>query len=301
MLTGYSGDTVYRLRYDTMQYDYISPAVINLLGFTSEELMQMNLRSLIIETKIVSDGMKTVESYEGLEENRKRGNVQKWQADYLMRTKDGRKIWVSDVSHPWFDKKGAIIGSKGSLRDITDRIEAEQKLHNELFKHDYTDELTGLANARTFWVRLEEELKRTQRAKDTMSLMLLHINRLDAVRNTYDEKMAEDIIIATGLLLRKSMREIDIIARIEGSTLGVIMPDTPTYGASAAAQRITRIVTEDNFLASSPEEKNTGITLSVGLASSSIKEDIGAKELYKVAESQLYAARKQEEEQTISA
>lgn len=300
LLTSYSGDAVYRLRYDTMQYDYISPAVINLLGYTAEELMQTSLRSLIIETRIVGDGMKIVDSYEGLEENRKRGDVQKWQADYLMRTKDGRKIWVSDVSHPWFDKKGAIIGSKGSLRDITDRIEAEQKLHNEMFKHDYTDELTGLANTRTFWVRLEEELKRTQRAQDTMSLMLLQINKLDAVRKHYDDKMAEDIIISIGLLLRSSMREIDIIARVEGGTFAVIMPDTPTYGASAAAKRVVRIVTEDNYLAAPQGEENIAITLSAGLASSSIKEDIGAKELFKIAESQLYATQKQEENKTVS-
>jgi hypothetical protein len=28
----------------------------------------------------------------------------KWNADYLIRTKSGDKIWVSDVSYPWFDE-----------------------------------------------------------------------------------------------------------------------------------------------------------------------------------------------------
>lgn len=294
LLTSFSSDTVYRLRYDTMQYDYISPAVINLLGFSSAELAHINLRSLIIETRIVSDGMKVVESYEGLEENRKRGEVNKWQADYLMRTKDGRKVWVSDISYPWFDDEGAIIGSKGSLRDITERVNAEHKLYCEIMKQDYSDDLTGLANLRTFWVRLEEEIRRTRRGKDIMSLMLLEINNVDKIRNIYDDKMAEDIIISIAMLLRKKLREIDIIARIEGGKFGVIMPETPLEGAKMAASRIIKVITEDNFLAGSKENNITSVAVSVGLTSLSHDKEISAKELFELSDSQLFAAKHKE-------
>src|SRR5262249_42138215 len=125
MLTSYSTDTIYRLRYDTMQYDYISPSVERLLGFTQDEIKGMNIPSLILETRIVANRLKPVDSFDTLEAARRQGNVNKWQADYLMRAKDGRKIWVSDISYPWFDSAGAIIGSVGSLRDITERVEAE--------------------------------------------------------------------------------------------------------------------------------------------------------------------------------
>ena len=63
--------------------------------------------------------------------SRRRGEVNKWQADYLMQTRDGRRIWVSDISYPWFGADGAIIGSIGSLRDITDRVEAEARARAE--------------------------------------------------------------------------------------------------------------------------------------------------------------------------
>ncbi|MEI7670009.1 MAG: PAS domain S-box protein [Pseudomonadota bacterium] len=131
-----SRDAIYRLRYDNMQYDYISPSVFNLLGYTSEELMQIHMRSLIIETRILGDEINIVDSYIGLEENRKNREVGKWQADYLMKTKDGRKIWVSDISYPWFDKKGAIIGSNGSLRDISERVLLEEKIRAQIAKNE---------------------------------------------------------------------------------------------------------------------------------------------------------------------
>ena len=75
--------------------------------------------------------MQLVQSFARLEEKRKKGHVQKWQADYLLRTKEGLKIWVADISYPWFDKKGAIIGSIGSLRDISDRVAAEAAMKDE--------------------------------------------------------------------------------------------------------------------------------------------------------------------------
>src|SRR5579864_7438402 len=95
LLTSYSTDTIYRLRYDTMQYDYISPSVVRLLGYTQDEIKRMNIRTLILETRIVANALKPVESFDPLEEARKRGDVNKWQADYRMKTKDGREIWVS--------------------------------------------------------------------------------------------------------------------------------------------------------------------------------------------------------------
>ena len=159
LLTSYSNDTIYRLRYDGMCYDYISPSVERLLGYSSEEMRRMNLRSLIQETRIVTEGMRHVESYGSLEDSRKRGEVQKWQADYRIRRRDGSEIWVSDISYPWYGKNGAIIGSVGCLRDITDRVEAETAINEQLMEMASTDYLTGIANRRAFFQRFEQRVE----------------------------------------------------------------------------------------------------------------------------------------------
>src|SRR4030067_2556868 len=56
ILTSYASDTIYRLHYNTMKYDYVSPAVKNLLGFTGAEMKKLKFRSLILETRIVTNG-----------------------------------------------------------------------------------------------------------------------------------------------------------------------------------------------------------------------------------------------------
>ena len=122
-----SSDVVYRLRYDSMTYEFISENIAKLLGFTGEELSRIGLRNLILETRLVTDGMRKVDDYSEMEAARRDGKLLKWQADYHVTTKDGNVLWLSDVSHPWYDESGAIIGSIGMLRDITERVRAEEE------------------------------------------------------------------------------------------------------------------------------------------------------------------------------
>lgn len=289
LLTSYATDTIYRLRYDTMAYDYISPSVIRLLGYTPEELKQINLRNLIVETRIVADGMKPVESFEPLEENRKKGDVHKWQADYLIRTKDGRKIWVSDISYPWFDKKGAIIGSVGTLRDISDRMAAEEKVREELTRLANTDLLTGIATRRVFFTRLEEELKRSKRTHGDLSILILDLDHFKKLNENYGEDSGDMVLQGVTKIINACLRETDLAARLGGEEFGVILPDTPAQGAFWVAERIRSSVAKEHF--TSLDGKLMGTTVSVGVAGARFDENMDAMRLFKAADTRLYIAK----------
>ncbi len=290
LLTQCSGDTVYRLRYDTMQYDYISPSVVHLLGYTVSELMHINMRKLILETRLISDSIQVVDSYSGLEENRKRGEVSKWQADYLMKTKDDRHIWVSDISHPWFDENGAIIGSMGSLRDITERIHAEQKIREELLRFISADTLTGLANRQMFWSRLENETKRVKRTNGDLSLLLVDIDQFHKVNDAYGNDVGDAVLVGIADLIHGALREIDLAGRLSGEEFGIILPETSSEGAVKVAQRIRDAVARHTFFAGS-HNKPVGCTVSIGVAGSRFGKTSDATDLYKLADMRLYIAK----------
>ena len=290
LLTSYSADTIYRLRYDSMTYDYVSPAITRLLGFTPLEIKKINFRALIIETRIVTNGMKTVESFDELERSRKMGDVNKWQADYLIRTKDGRKIWISDISYPWFDGSGYIIGSIGSLRDITDRIEVEEEVKDELERLAHTDPLTNLPNRREFFQRLEYELKRVQRSNGELSILIVDVDHFKRINEENGQDAGDAVLQQMSLVLKAALRDTDVAARLGGEEFGVFLPDTPLEGAYWVAERVRLAIAKHDFTYGA-DNRPIGVTVSVGASSASLQDNMTPTDLYKMADTRLYIAK----------
>lgn len=290
LLTAYSTDTIYRLRYDSMKYDYISPSIQRLLGYSQEEIQKMNLRSLILETRIIANALKPLASFDRLEEARKRGDVNKWQADYLMRTKSGGQIWVSDISYPWFDKKGAIIGSVGSLRDITERVQAETLAKEEIGRLANTDSLTGLSSRSYFFTKLDDELKRIKRNKEDLSILIIDMDYFKNINHNYGQQVGDTVLKGVAKIVQSCLRGTDTGARVGGATYGVILPETPAAGGFWVAERIRSSVAKETFKLGE-ENDLFGCTVSIGIASARHDQDIDASTLYKIADKRLYIAK----------
>ena len=290
LLTNYSTDAIYRLRYDAMQYDYISPSITRLLGYDPEELKAVGIRALILETRMVSNALRTVTSFDPLEDARKRGEVNKWQADYLMRHKNGKKIWVSDVSYPWFDDNGTIIGSIGSLRDITDRVLAEDEAKEEIARMATTDQLTGLSSRVHFFSRLEEEVRRIKRSQEDLSVLLIDMDYFKNINNNYGQHVGDTVLQGVARIIRSCLRETDLSARIGGEEFGILLPETPASGAFWVAERIRSKVASETF-ALGDENHLFGCTVSIGIASAHHDTDLDASALYKMADQRLFIAK----------
>lgn len=290
LLTSYCSDTVYRLRYDNMKYDYISPSVVRLLGFTPEEMKKIHFRSLVVETRIVTDGMQTVHSFDELEARRRSGDVNKWQADYLIRTKTGEKIWVSDVSQPWFDDYGAVIGSVGSLRDVTDRVHVEKMARAELERVANTDALTGTASRRVFFTELERELKRIQRTDLQISILMIDVDNFKRINKAYGHEVGDRMLIEIADIIRGCLRDTDVLARIGGEEFGVILPDTSMQGAYWVGDRVRDAISRHLF-ATGADDNPAQCTVSIGAASAVPSDEAEAASLFKLADTRLYIAK----------
>ncbi len=120
-----TGDVIYRLKYDTMRYDCMNPAIEILTGYSPEEINAMGFSKLV--KKIETAGEETA-SKARIVSNREEGRTREYRADYLIRTKGGKLRWVRDHSFPWMDGSSKLVGSVGILSDIDDRKRAEEAL-----------------------------------------------------------------------------------------------------------------------------------------------------------------------------
>jgi len=84
-------------------------------------------------------------------------------------------------------------------------------------------------------------------ASAPLSILMLTVAELDAIRATYGEDTLEEVLrqVAQALVLQK--RKADIIARYRDGQFLVLAPDTPRFGASMLAERIRRSVATINF------------------------------------------------------
>jgi PAS domain S-box-containing protein len=121
-----TGDAPYRLRFDSLRYDYMSPAIERLTGYTVEEINERGFDRLVERVETPGTGKSVAPN--AVERQRAAGDVGSYRADYLIRTKHGEHRWLADHSESWRDASGALIGSVGFLSDITRRKELEEQL-----------------------------------------------------------------------------------------------------------------------------------------------------------------------------
>jgi len=117
-----TGDVIYRLHYDTMRYDYLSPGIQKLTGYPPEEIMDSGFSRLV--TRIDLPGKENVDP-EVLVRDRREGKTGEYRGDYLIVARTGERKWLRDHSFPWYDESGRLVGSVGILSDVSEYREAE--------------------------------------------------------------------------------------------------------------------------------------------------------------------------------
>ena len=117
-----TGDVIYRLRFDSMSYDYLSPGIKKLTGYTIQEINVLGFSRLV--TRIDLPHEEDVQPQK-IVQDRLDGRVDEYRADYLIETRSGKKKWLRDHSFPWFDEAGKVVGSVGILSDVSEYKRAE--------------------------------------------------------------------------------------------------------------------------------------------------------------------------------
>ena len=90
------------------------------------------------------------------------------------------------------------------------------------------DGLTGLANHRTFYERLEQELARARRYDTPVSLLMIDIDDFKVLNDTWGHQAGDAVLRSLARLLSDALRfNVDIPARYGGEEFAVILPNTP--------------------------------------------------------------------------
>ncbi len=151
-----------------------------------------------------------------------------------------------------------------------------------------TDGLTQVYNHRYFQMRLEEELRRGRRYGQPVSLMLIDADDFKRINDQYGHVSGDEVLRDLAALLRRSVRETEIVARYGGEEFALILPQTGADQARIAAERVRANVEAHAFR--SADEQPIRLTVSIGIATCPIHGKTSA-ELVTQADNALYTVK----------
>jgi diguanylate cyclase (GGDEF)-like protein len=91
---------------------------------------------------------------------------------------------------------------------------------------------------KTFYKRLNYELRRAKRYKRDLSLVLVAVDQYEVLSLKVGPAAKDAAVQAAARLLLGSIRDVDIAGRCREDTFAVILPETGPAGAEVAAERI---------------------------------------------------------------
>ncbi|HEY6911224.1 MAG TPA: diguanylate cyclase [Myxococcales bacterium] len=119
---------------------------------------------------------------------------------------------------------------------------ANARLYQQTLELSFTDPLTGVANRRQLLVRLEQEVSRSARFGEPLSLLMIDLDLFKRVNDAHGHAVGDGVLRGVALALAQNVRRIDVVARIGGDEFCVLLPRAAKHEALEVAEKLRRAV-----------------------------------------------------------
>jgi diguanylate cyclase (GGDEF)-like protein len=175
------------------------------------------------------------------------------------------------------------------MRLVRERTQQLEEANRKLAQISYLDAVTEVSNRRSFEEELTMEWRRSRRTGSRLSLLMIDIDNFKAYNDSLGHQAGDECLKKVAAVIDEGVRRAgDVVARYGGEDFAVLLPDTDLAGASALADRI-RAAVEGRGIAHPATQKM--VTVSIGVATASGRDDGDAAQLVRAADAALYRAK----------
>ncbi len=251
-----------------------NPALVQMLGYASkDELLGMRVYDLYENPSDREHQRSLFEDAEVLRNYETR----------LIR-QDGQCIWVRDTCRAIYDAANRIDHYEGSLQDITEQKEIQEKLLH-LARHDT---LTGVFNRYALSEVLQQEALRAKRYAHPIGVLMIDINRFKEVNDRFGHAAGDRVLQMVAQVLSSSVRETDYVVRYGGDEFLLLLIET-NGETQIVRDRIVETMASKNpvdLLVDFP------ITLSIGIAHWTSDSKVSIETVLSAADREMYAQKR---------
>ena len=101
-----------------------------------------------------------------------------------------------------------------------------------------TDPLTQLLNRRALLSQLATEVDRVRRYNAPLSVLMIDVDDFKNVNDEYGHLVGDQVLVEVALILGRTARSVDAVARFGGDEFVIAVPETSEAGAIAFAERL---------------------------------------------------------------
>lgn len=130
--------------------------------------------------------------------------------------------------------RGRPIGRVHSYRDITERLEADQRIQTLT----NTDALTGLPNRRLLADRVEVALAVATRDGTPFALLFLNLDRFNHINESLGRGFGDRVLLDVAERIKSCVRQVDTVARLGADEFVVLAHQADEPGAERTAMRV---------------------------------------------------------------
>lgn len=249
---------------------YQTPSTARVLGWDGEAIDHCVLAELVHpDDRAVLSSVLSAPAGEGAREWRGRRGDGTWSS------------FEVDVADLRGDR--SVAGVVLTMRDTTRR----KSLEAELRRRAFHDSLTGLANRALFVDRVGHALALDERRGAGVAVLFLDIDDFKLVNDGLGHNVGDDLLVAVGQRLGRSVRPGDTVARLGGDEFALLLEDgNMPSAADSVARRIADSLAEPFPVGG----KDIAVRMSMGIAIGG-SGSLEASELLRHADIAMYVAK----------
>lgn len=198
---------------DTLgKIEYVNPSFEKITGYTYAEAVNKTPHFL-------ASGKHKPEFYRHLWDTITTGNS--YSNIFINRRKDGSLYYEEKTITPIKDYTGTITHFVSTGKDISERIQVQERLQHMA----HHDALTDLPNRNLFLDRLQQSLTRARWHNRLVAVMFMDLDRFKNINDTLGHNVGDQLLLQLSERLNKSVRDGDTIARFGGDEFAILLDD----------------------------------------------------------------------------
>ena len=153
--------------------------------------------------------------------------------------RDGRRIFVSVSLSAIHDDTGTVVGFSKIVRDLTQEIEQEQRLWQDV----HFDSLTGLLSRQGLQSTVDDLIRIPLLRQRSMALVYLQLDGFAERQALLAPHAGDELLVQVAQTLKQTVREADEVARLHADRFGVLVHGfTQVTSISKAVEKIQAAV-----------------------------------------------------------